>query len=462
MVMALVIMAVVTFGFMAWVRLLGQRSLAGEFEEQNARRRLAALNSEAASREYMLMKVMAGASDANGLTLFKPLGSDWSTASAPGWTGAAFETGEKDKVPLNPFSPTWDYTYGKEVVFTAGYKSLAFSNTAAVWTDDSAKFTGSVNSRTPLLGGDLLIAHTRGSSAPALSGNINIFGGFIQFDAAGGYTVRRPAASNASIQLTGAVPSNLPATPLSSGSGYGGALNVISNTTAPVVSLLTKLERERDKNAAINPRASRIVTLAKNVASTDPGVTWTGVVSTTKANVATVTSYESAKEDTPNVVVKDGVSELILKAPPSAQQADAATRQLQVIICDQTSVAAYQFLTTIRLQGTNPRRTLLALKSSAATAPEVTVIVEDSAVSSVWDMMIFAENVKIKFQFSTTSPYKATSLTLYGGIQSDSQLTGPPGANKLDLRLQQNTQGLLGMSPRVGWVEIFLGRDEKL
>ena len=77
LILALLFIGVISAGFASWALLIQQRAGVSDLEEHQARKRLAAANSEIMVRDYMLTRVLA----ANG--------DDTLEGGAPGSNGAA-------------------------------------------------------------------------------------------------------------------------------------------------------------------------------------------------------------------------------------------------------------------------------------------------------------------------------------------------------------------------------------
>ena len=96
---------------------------------------------------------------------------------------------------------------------------------------------------------------------------------------------------------------------------------------------------------------------------------------------------------------------------------------------------------------------LLAIKQNGATPGQpVNVIVEDTNESTRWQLVIVAENTPLTF--SADAP--VTTVTLGGGIQTDSPLTGLGSGQLLSLELEDDTRGLIRLTPRAAWVEAIM------
>jgi hypothetical protein len=95
---------------------------------------------------------------------------------------------------------------------------------------------------------------------------------------------------------------------------------------------------------------------------------------------------------------------------------------------------------------------IIAVKQNDVVAgSNVNVIVEDSNAVSEWNVLFLAENTPLTFSMSGG----ATTIDLYGGIETDSTLAGP-GSGTLGISLQADTRGLIKMAPRAGWVETIM------
>ena len=268
MAIALVTVGFVSVGFSAWLGLLSQRGRAGEIEEHVALRRIAAANSRAAIKEYALERAITSSIDSDGFS-FNPTELDnWSTTGASAWSGYPMESNTR-LAGLNAFSLAWDYPYSKMLDVSAGTKTLAFTTAtnggvSASYGAGTSYLRTYVRSRSPLLGGDLLVVHRSKLSpevSPAVTGNINVNGRVLHFVpelAAAEYTAKSlrfmaipgPSVNIAPKDLGGSdiMPSNLAWTPVTFGRlsslptpDFLGKCNVIDDVTNGGNSLKSRL-----------------------------------------------------------------------------------------------------------------------------------------------------------------------------------------------------------------------------
>ena len=498
LILALLFMGVVTAAFATWVTVIRQRSRAGDLEEHQARKRLSANNSEIMVRDYLLRRVLASNGDPDGLS--STSAGSWSNSpatswdghiqtSAAVWNGYALDSSTR-LAGLNGFSPTFDYPYSKSVTFTTNYRRLSYATEVAQFANDTTTWRGFVRSRNPVLGGDLLVLHrpTVTATLPAVTGNIAVQGRVVHFAPdipAASYTARSlrftaPAIvsggapafiSIAPADISGAgLPwSNLTWTPLSSGNVNGanletpsngadwrlpdlsGQLNFIDSSANPSNSLRAKLiagSSTIQTTGSTNFNDSRGFSLV-NTGSTPAGT-----------GVATVTPCPgSSASDLPSVLISNDLTEMIIDGQTGSNLTGYAPFRPAFTVL-YTQNATGRNLTTIRLRNQNNRRMILALKKEHRTTsgwnPIVSVIVESSTGTADWHVVILSENVPLTFSYSATSPYAATTMRLYGGIQTNAPLDFPPSPRLFEINLQTDTRGLIRMTPRLAWVETFL------
>jgi len=460
---SLVAMGVVSLGFTAWVGLLGQRSRSGEIEEYAAQRRISALNSRNAIREYALERMITSSGDADGVD-FDPL-AGWSVTTAGAWSGYAMESNTR-LAGLNAFSFSYDYPYSKVLDASAATKALGFIKSGsgrldADYTDIATWLKTYVRSRCPVLGGDLLIVHRSSLTPPVIpniSGNISVNGRVLHFvpeTAATGYTARSlrfaapPIGSPMNLRpqdLSGndIPPSNFAWTPVTFGrvngaTDFSGRINVIDDATNGGNSLRQRLQASAatiqitGSSALSDPRGfesdgNGLLTLTPSIGPTNPA-------------------------DLPSVVVDSEVQEIVIEGQDQTTLDNYARYRPSmafVYVQRETSVRQLQ---TIRLRKQNGRRMILALKQEG-TAPglPVNIVVEDTNSTSEWNVIILAENTPLIFSAATP----VGIIKIAGGIQTNAPLAGPGAGQSLSLVLQTDTRGLIRLTPRAAWVETIM------
>jgi hypothetical protein len=463
MVIALVAIGVVTVGFTTWVGLLSQRGRTAEIEEHATRRRIAAYNSRSAIREYALERMITSSGDSNGMA-FDPL-SGWSVTSAAAWSGYPMESNTR-LAGLNAFSLSWDYPYSKVIDTTAASKALGFVANAngrleEEYTAISSYLKTYVRSRSPVLGGDLLVVHRSKLTpeiAPVVSGNILVYGRVMHFlpemaDTA--YTARSsrfiapPGASPMNLRpldLEGdpIPPANMAWTPISFGrvafvTDLTGKLNVIDDVDNGGNSLRQRVAAssatiQNSGNTQMNdPRGydndgNGLVTITPSIGPSNPA-------------------------DLPSVIIDSEVSEIIIEGQEGSVFSDYALFRPAFAVVYVQDEASVRQLTTVRLRKQNSRRLLLAIKQNGNTPGlPVNIIVEDSNANSEWHVVVVAENTPLTF----SADVAVSSVKLYGGLQTDSPLAGPGGGQNLSVLLENDTRGLIRLTPRAAWVETIM------
>ena len=462
-VIALVTIGVITVGFTAWVGLLSQRGRAAEIEEYATRRRVAAYNSRAAIREYAFERMITSSSDADGVA-FDPF-SGFSVTSADAWSGYSMESNSR-LAGLNAFSLSWDYPYSKVIDTTAATKALGFvSNVNGRLEQDYTAIASYiktyVRSRCPVTGGDLLIVHRSKlvpEIPPVVSGNLTVNGRVLHFVpelAEADYSARslrfaaRPGVSPMTLRprdLNGNYfpPSNIAWTPVTFGrvgtsTDLTGKLNVIDDSGNGGNSLRQKLTasaatlQNGGGTSLVDPRGynnngSGTVTITPCVGPSNPA-------------------------DLPSVIIDSEVSELIIEGQDGTNFTDYARYRPAFAVAYVQDPLSVRKLSTIRLRKQNSRRMILAIKQGGTVAgTPVNVIVEDVNALSEWHVVIIAENTPLVF----SCPSPVTSLQLHGGIQTDSLLTAPGIGGTLALWLEDDTRGLIRLTPRAAWVETIM------
>ena len=497
LILALLFIGVISAGFASWALLIQQRAGVSDLEEHQARKRLAAANSEMMVRDYMLTRVLAANGD-DTLDGGAPgsNGAAWSTSTTAIWKGSTLiddtywpsTTGWRgyalDSISwiggINGFSPTYDYPYSKTLTFNANYKQLSFAGSAQQFPDDATTYRAYLRSSSPILGGDLLVLH---QPNPAVTGNVAVQGRVVHFApnlAASAYTARSQRFTSpgqvpltvvpASIAGGALLVSNLPWTALSSGNinnpnigidpnpsvstdwrlpDFSGLLNVIdASTTNASNSLKSELELNSSTIAATG------ITDKSNSRGLD-------IIGAT--GIATISPcLGSATPDLPGVSITNGLSELVIEGQSGPNLTSYAPfRPAFAVVYTQDATPTGRNLTTIRLRNQNRRPMILALKKatrSPAINHTVNVIVESPVTGPTWRLIIIAENVPLNITYATSaSPlYQAATVNLVGGIQTDSPLNFPASPQLFEIQLETDTRGLLRLSPRLAWTETFL------
>jgi hypothetical protein len=463
MVIALVAIGFVTVGFSTWVGLLAQRGRSAEIEQHATQRRIAASNARAAIKAYALDRMIASSGDTDGIA-FDEL-SGWGSTTSAAWAGYPMDSATR-LAGLNAFSPTWDYPYSKVIDVAAGMKKLGFTTTGTGrveqdLTDSAAYYKTYIRSRSPILGGDLLILH-RSRSVPAanptVTGNIKVSGRVMHFVPeleARSYTalsarfVAAPGTSPMTLQpkdLNGVAipPSNLTWTPITFGkidnvTDFTGGLNVIDDPTNGGNSLVQELTASA---ASLQSTGGTALSDSRGFENNGNGtVTITPCIGPSKP------------ADLPSVVINSEVSELIIEGQDGTNFTGYAQYRPALAVAYVQDAGSVRKLNTIRLRKQDRRRMILAIKQEGpAAGTPVNIIIEDTNSVSEWNLVILAENTPLVF---TASPQVST-IKLAGGIQTDAPLTGPGGGQDLAIVLQSDTHGLIKLTPRAAWVETIM------
>ncbi len=500
LILALMFIGVVSAGFASWALLIQQRAGVSDLEEHQARKRLAAANSEIMVRDYMLTRVLAANGD-DTLDGGAPgsNGASWSTSTTANWQGSTLiddtywpsTTGWRGYAlnsiswigGINGFSPTYDLPYSKALTFKANYKQLSFAGSSQQFPDDATTYRSFLRSSSPILGGDLLVLH---QPNPAVTGNVAVQGRVVHFApnlAASAYTARSQRFTSpgqlaltvvpASIAGGSLLVSNLPWTALSSGNisnpnigidpdpaistdwrlpDFSGWLNVIDASTT---NASNSLKTELSANSSTIQATGTTDTLAFDASR---GLTVIG-----STGVATISPcLGAAAADLPSVVISNGLTELIIDGQSGSNLTSYAPfRPAFAVVYTQDATVLGRNLATIRLRNQNRRPMILALKKatrSPAINHTVNVVVESPVTDPTWRLIIIAENVPLNITYATSaSPlYQAATVNLVGGIQTDSPLIFPASPQLFEMHLETDTRGLLRLTPRLAWAETFL------
>ncbi len=494
LILALLFIGVISAGFASWALLIQQRAGVSDLEEHQARKRLAAANSEIMVRDYMLTRVLAANGD-DTLDGGAPgsNGTSWSTSTTANWQGSTLiddtywpaTTGWRgyalDSISwiggFNGFSPTYDLPYSKALTFKANYKQLDFANAAQRFPDDETTYRAFLRSSSPILGGDLLLLH---QPNPVVTGNVAVQGRVVHFApnlGASAYTARSQRFTSpgqvaltvipASIAGGSLLVSNLPWTALSSGNisnsnigidpnpaistdwrlpDYSGLLNVIDAST-------TNASNSLKSELLLN---SSTISATGTTDKTDSrGLAIVG--STGFATISPCPGHPIT--DLPSVSITNGLNELIIDGQTGSNLTSYAPfRPAFAVVYTQDLTGPN--LATIRLRNQNRRPMILALKKATrgATPLNVNVIVESPVTDPTWRLIIIAENVPLTISYAASAVplHQANTVNLVGGIQTDSPLIFPASPQLFEIQLETDTRGLLRLTPRLAWAETFL------
>ena len=503
LILALLFIGGIAATFATWAIFIQQRARVSDLDEHQARKRLAAANSEMMARDYMLTRVLAadgddtlngGAPGTNGAAWTTDTAAIWKGSTqindtwsvTNGWRGYALNsiswTGG-----INGFSPSYIYPYSKSLTFNVNYKLLDFVSQAQRFSNDTTTFLAHVRSSSPILSGDLLVLH---KPNPTVAGNVAVQGRVVHFApdlAASAYTARSRRFTSPGQTTLNVVPanlagspllvSNLPWTALSCGNinnpnigvdpnpsistdwrmpDFTGLLNVIDAPTNASNSLSTEL----------TANASTINVPAETTTGDSRGLS---LAYTSTTGVATITPcLGSATTDLPGVVISNGLTEMVIDGQTGSNlTAYAPFRPVLAVVYTQDATTTGRNLTTIRLRNQNRRPMILALKKatrSPAIDHTVNIIVESPIVDPTWRLILLAENVPVRITYATSaSPlYQATAVSMIGGIETDSPLIFPNSPQLFEINLEPDTWGLLRLTPRLAWAETFLKLEGKL
>ncbi len=466
MAIALISVAFVGVGFSAWVGLLAQRGRTGEVEEHATRRRVAASNTRASIKVYALQRAITSSIDSDGLSFNPTALGGWSDTSTAPWNGYAMESTTRI-AGLNAFSCTWDYPYSKILDVNAKTKSLGFATSeigaiSASYGISTSYLRTYLRSRSPILGGDLLLLHRSSRSPeaiPAVIGNIRVAGRVVhfvpevqpenytarsaRFDSPPGVTVNAAPKDLAGNSIA---PSNLSWTPITFGrrdgayvADFTGRLNVVD---AP--------------NNGGNSLKARVVAAASTIQDSGTSTT-TDARGYSNPGTGTVTITQcvglTSPADLPSIVLTDEIREIIIDGQTGSNFSTYAPFRPAFAVLYTQNSASNRKLNTIRLRNQGARRMLLAIKQATPVGgTPVNIIIEDSNAICEWNAIIVAENTPL----TVTLSGGATTLNLVGGIQTDSSLTLRGTSTRMQLLLQTDTRGLIRLAPRAAWVETIM------
>jgi hypothetical protein len=470
LLVALLITCAATFGFAAWASLIGQRRQVVEEVSGGIQRRLAVENGRQMARQYALTGVLTKNSGTAVSFTKTPAATSQVLGgiTAPAFTGYAMDS--TSFPTFNRLSPAGTgYAYGTLLQVSVPFSIMDYYPTPTVKSSGTTTAIAAMKSRPALPSGDLLVIHepTLSTTAPVVTGNLDVQGGRAVFLTTGGLanlsTVRATAVAipHYPVPSTNAlatrdpqtnnviVPSNFPQPisttgPVVAGNSIdlGNRLNVIDSALNPSNSFREKIKQ--GSYTTLNPASDLNQNGLNFVASTG------------------VLTLDLANENLTSVIIDNNVTEIILTGQNSAAAESAVQDFSSVAICyvEDDNVTTKR-LSKITCQNSgNARRVIIGIKKLPKPSPNpqipglaVTVAFPSSDVAPQWRLMLVAENTPLLFSASGGPGV----ITLKGGIQTDSAITATTGVgNRVRLILEDDPRRLVRLAPRRGWVEHYL------
>lgn len=472
MVAALLITAAATFGFAAWATMIGQRRQGIEQTMGGLQRRLAVESGRQMARQVCYTQRLT----LNAGAALDVSAADTSTTqvhggvAAPAWTGFAMDS-TSFPTGINHFSPAGtDSAYGVMMNLTLPYSVTDYYPDPTVKSSLTTSLTASMQSRSPLLSGDLLVIHRPTlatdalAPAPAITGNLDVVGGRAVFLTTGNLanfsTVRATAVSTPQyvVPATNALqtrdpitndvilPSNFPSPMVTTGSVDASyamdslyRLNVIDSVHNPSNSFKEKV------------RSGSSMTIA-----TTADVNQSGVTYSTATGILTI---DMTQISLPSVVITNNVSEIFITGKTTVDQPNTPYSSVGICYIEEAGVTSRSLTKITCTNSDNTRRLIVGVKKIPAAGTSqlpgspVTISFPNSNVAPTWRLLMIAENTPLIFD-ATGGP---GTITLKGGIQTDGSITSTTGAgNSVRLIPETDPVRLDRLAPRRGWVETYL------
>ena len=428
LVMAMILVMVGGLAMTGWIVLLGARAQYTEQQLASVQRRIAESNARALTREYLLESVVAFASGGGG-TFTSGGGTSWGQTVIPSWSdpvmsSTAFPAGN------NLISPAGGFPY-------AATFSSDLSNGG-----DTSTYKAYVNSRSPLLAGDLLVMHSPFTTSLSVSGSLDVEGRAVIHApgspnsysfTADDFAVPRgttgfSVANAAGTWLAG---SNFPlgpetAGPSGSDPGFTGNLAVIDNADNPGNSLYAKLTTGGFSSISVS------------------GATSTnnrGVVSDGSGNVSITLDDDFMT----NVIVTEALTVTLVGQDTSGELADADLLPGIMILVLQ---GVGTDLTTVSFQDQNNRRVIFGILKTA-NQTEVQFNFTSSLTDIDWRLMTTLEGTPIVLNKTVGG-----TLDLFGGIRSNGSVSVAAGT-AVTLKTEEDPKLLNRLADRRAWVELY-------
>jgi hypothetical protein len=436
LVLAMVIVLIGGLAMTGWIVLLGARAHYTEQQGAAVQRRVAENNARALTRQYLLEKVIASSTGSGG-TFYTGVGNaTWGESSIPAWTEAAMSSTEFP-AGNNLVSPASGYPYADVFLPSIWDGASRDSSNDPI----TITYKAYVNSRSPLLSGDLFVVHTSASPI-SVSGSLHVNGrsvihgpgspntyAFTTEDFAVPAGTTGFALQNAS--ATWLAGSNLPMVPTTAGPsgtnlGYDGNLAVVKNVDNPGNSLYHKLT-----GGSFNYIPVSGATSTNN----------RGVVSDGSGAVSITVNDDFMS----NVIITDATAvTLVGQTGTDVTNADLLPGVMILVIQDSGAAD----LTTVTCQDENGRRLYLAIVKTTTTTP-VQVTFTSGLASMNWRMGTTAEGTPIVLNKTVGG-----TLDLEGGIRTNASVTVASGT-AVTLSKESDPKLINRLADRRAWVELY-------
>lgn len=427
LVMAMVLVMIGGLAMASWVVLLHARALYTEQHVASVQRRIAESNARALTREYLLENVVAASAGSGGA--FTPGDAIWGQTNVPSWS--------------TPAMSSTAFPAGNNLISAAsGFPYAATFLSTVSDGASSSTYKAYVNSRSPLLSGDLLVMHSPFGAALAVSGGLDVQGRSV-IHAPGSpntysfttddFAVPR-GTTGFSLFNAGGIPlagSNFPLGPETAGPsgsdlGYTGNLAVIDNSDNPGNSLYAKLTGGGFSSIAVS------------------GATSTnnrGVVSNGTGDISITLNDDFMT----NVIITDAATVTLVGQDTPLELGDANLLPGIMILILQGGATD---ITTISFQDQNNRRLHLGVKKTSSVDP-----VQFNFTSSLsdidWRLLVTAESAPI-----VVNKAVGGSLDIFGGVRTNGSVTVASGTSTT-LKRETDPKLLNRLADRRAWVELY-------
>lgn len=476
MILALLITACATVGFVAWGNLIAQRTQNVEQAMGGTQRRIAVENGRQLAREYAYRERLTKGSGADfEVSAEETSGQVIGGISVSAWSGNAFDSNEYP-IGYNKFSPAaTGIGFGPSLEMLLPYSVTDYYPDPTVKASASTRVLTVVKSRSPLTSGDMLVIHapTRAIAPASVTGSFDVMGGasfLVTSSPANFNSVRAlafntpsytPVAPSGTVNTTtiaishptsgaNVLPSNFPSLHTTTGPVDGSTaldelnrLNVVDPASNTANSLKSKLQNGGSYGSLTFPTTA-------DHADTGNGISFASSTGTLTIDLSV--------ENMPWLVLNDNIAEIKLIGAASSSLESAVPAAICYVENGATTTRAFTKITSAG--GTNKRRVLLGLKKISALVndPQQEVACDFDSANPIWKMMFICENTPLKF-----NSVGGGLITLIGGIQTDSSLVSSSTISGSGVRLEMEAAGFQSwpnkLLPRRAWVEAYLDFD---
>ncbi len=450
LVVGLLLVVVGTLGMASMTTLLAGRSRLVTDMELSSQRRIAIKNNRAMVHHYFMRQGIGNSDDGGTIDL-----SGWGKLVVPSTTDSPFESQQEFSL-INFLSPGGERGFTQDV-------DVSFRQPDPYGTGESSRnFRVMLKSRSPLLGGTLLVQHkpatvvtgveTDVQGSIQVNGNVQLWKDDQLYGDVGNFLVKsydhpdQIAVGIKGLDNTQIPPTNFPFYARSTG------YDTSESSGAPVVDgTFNMFEIDHDSSTGSDPTIAANTLYHKMVTYASPLY----VDGAYQSDIGGVAGDEIDDDDGTGskerrisvnlnnpgvspVIVNDGVHHLRVLGYTDSANADNEPAGFILVRSND--------LETITFENNNFRRLVLGIRGDYE--PVELYPMATTATSGNWRILLTVEGAGLNFNMAS-----GATFTLQGGIRTDSRLSVPNGTLILNREPSPEQLGLI--DPREAWIEVY-------